>query len=454
MNLILTCAYRLETELIEHIILLKAPLPYEFFRTKDQSMTHKKIVITGASGFVGRQLVPLLAQKGAVLLLVGRQVSKLNERFPQHMCCEYSGIVEHARGFDQLVHLAALNNDEHAEYDQFRAINVDLLVSTVQLAKEAKISRFINVSSIHTLDAKDQNSYAKSKREGLDAIKGDLDIAITTVFLPLVYSDVWAGKLGILNHLPRQMARLVFKPLAAIKPTLHAFKLANELYDGDLVEPELILTDGQRHNIVYQAISRTMDLAFAVSIVVIFWWMLVLIGLLIRLRSDGPAIFLQNRVGQNGRVFTCIKYRTMAVGTAQVASHEASPQSISPLGSFLRRYKLDELPQVWNIFLNQIKLIGPRPCLPTQLELIQLRRDRHVLDLKPGISGLSQVAGIDMSNPHVLAILDSRYLNLQCLTLDLKIIVATLLGRGNGDRTGGGRPAELTSNSNTDGIGF
>lgn len=404
---------------------------------RDHCMNNKKIVVTGATGFVGLQMIPLLVQMGATLLLVGRTPAKLAELFPGHSYCEYADIPHFASGFDQVIHLAAQNNNALADYDQFVAANVSLVARVIQLAKEAKIPQFINISTIHALDEKNQGFYAKSKRQGFDLIKMEPGIVITTLYLPLLYSSVWGGKLEILNRLPKGLANFVFKPLAAMKPTLHIRKLATELYDCKFTEREVIITDGQRHNIVYQALSRSIDLVFAFSIVLFFWWMLIIIAMIIRHRSDGPALFRQQRVGQNGQIFTCLKFRTMAVGTAHVATHEVSKQSISPLGGFLRKYKLDELPQIWNIFLNQIKLIGPRPCLPTQLELIQERNLKHVLDLKPGISGLAQVHRIDMSNPEILAQWDSRYLSLQCLVLDVQIIIATVIGRGNGDRTQG-----------------
>jgi lipopolysaccharide/colanic/teichoic acid biosynthesis glycosyltransferase len=102
----------------------------------------------------------------------------------------------------------------------------------------------------------------------------------------------------------------------------------------------------------------------------------------------------------------------------------------------MRSSKLDELPQVWNIIRNEISLVGPRPCLPIQTQLIDERRERGVLAVKPGITGLAQVNGIDMSDPARLAKCDARYVRLQSLLLDIRLIISTALGRGNGDRVG------------------
>ncbi|KGF67301.1 lipid carrier : UDP-N-acetylgalactosaminyltransferase [Hoeflea sp. BAL378] len=180
--------------------------------------------------------------------------------------------------------------------------------------------------------------------------------------------------------------------------------------------------------------TRAVDLAFAFAVAVFFWWLLLLIWAVVRLESKGPGIFAQERVGRNGHPFTCYKFRTMKAGTAHLGTHEVSASSVTRLGQILRKLKLDELPQIINIFRNEISLIGPRPCLPVQTQLVEARRRLGVLTLKPGISGLAQVNGIDMSDPEKLAQWDARYKALQSLLLDLKIIIATALGSGNGDR--------------------
>ncbi|UXN74086.1 sugar transferase [Devosia sp. A8/3-2] len=123
----------------------------------------------------------------------------------------------------------------------------------------------------------------------------------------------------------------------------------------------------------------------------------------------------------------------MKVDTVQAATHEVQQSSVTKLGAFLRKSKIDELPQVLNIIMNQVSLVGPRPCLPTQTELIEARRANGSLNLKPGISGLGQVNKVDMSEPQRLAALDYRYGRLQSVILDIRIILATALGRGGGD---------------------
>ncbi len=150
--------------------------------------------------------------------------------------------------------------------------------------------------------------------------------------------------------------------------------------------------------------------------------------------DTGSPLFLQTRVGRRQRPFTLVKFRTMRVGTAQVATHQADAAAITGLGRFLRRSKLDELPQLWNVLIGDMSLVGPRPCLPTQVELIATRERHGVFAARPGITGLAQVQGIDMSTPDLLAETDGRMLAELSIRRYLVLLVMTVLGQGAGDR--------------------
>ena len=129
-----------------------------------------------------------------------------------------------------------------------------------------------------------------------------------------------------------------------------------------------------------------------------------------------------------------VKFRTMRPGTASVATHLASASAITPFGRFLRRTKLDELPQLWNVLKGEMSLVGPRPCLFNQHELIEERARRDVFDSRPGITGLAQVNDVDMSTPELLAETDARMLRSMSLASYFSLIFLTLTGRGGGDR--------------------
>jgi O-antigen biosynthesis protein WbqP len=159
---------------------------------------------------------------------------------------------------------------------------------------------------------------------------------------------------------------------------------------------------------------------------------LLIVIIVIRLQSRGPAIFRQVRVGKGGRPFTCYKLRTMYSGTANLPTHEVQASSVTPIGEHLRRFKIDELPQLCNVLIGDMSLVGPRPCLPSQTALVEARRQLGVFDVRPGITGLAQVNGVDMSDANRLAELDAQYVRTQSLIGDFRLILATLRGQGVG----------------------
>ncbi|MFO3797695.1 MAG: sugar transferase [Anaerolineales bacterium] len=202
---------------------------------------------------------------------------------------------------------------------------------------------------------------------------------------------------------------------------------------------EVIISNDQNANWLYVFARNAVDYAFALFVLLIFWWALLAVWAAVRLNSPGPGIFRQLRVGRNQTIFTCYKFRTMDVSTPSLGTHEVSASMVTPLGAWLRKTKLDELPQIVNILLNQMSLIGPRPCLPVQEALISERRLAGIFEVKPGITGLAQVKGIDMSEPVRLAQMDQQYIRTRGLLLDAKIALATALGNGSGDRVKGSR---------------
>ncbi len=156
-------------------------------------------------------------------------------------------------------------------------------------------------------------------------------------------------------------------------------------------------------------------------------------ALIMWFESGWSPILSQSRVGRDGKLFRLLKIRTMSLGTPHVASHEIGAKQITPVGAILRRTKLDELPQVWNVLVGDMSFVGPRPCLPTQTELIHERQRRGVQRLRPGITGVAQVRGLDMSDPVGLAAVDAEYLGAWRLSRDLRCLFATVRGGGRGD---------------------
>ncbi len=150
--------------------------------------------------------------------------------------------------------------------------------------------------------------------------------------------------------------------------------------------------------------------------------------------DTGSPLFRQRRVGRNQKPFTLVKFRTMRPDTASVATHLADASAVTKLGHFLRRSKLDELPQLWNVLKGEMSLVGPRPCLFSQTELIEERKSRGVFNARPGITGLAQIKRIDMSTPGLLAETDALMLKELDLRAYFTFILKTVTGSGSGDR--------------------
>jgi len=167
---------------------------------------------------------------------------------------------------------------------------------------------------------------------------------------------------------------------------------------------------------------------------VLFLSPILLILYVIGLFDTGSPVFKQQRVGKNKKPFTLYKFRTMNVKAQSVATHLANTAEITKFGSFLRKSKLDELPQLINVVLGDMSLVGPRPNLFNQTELIAERDSRGVYNVVPGITGLAQINEIDMSTPRELAIKDAEMIQSLTITDYFKYIFATVGGKGQGDR--------------------
>jgi O-antigen biosynthesis protein WbqP len=181
-------------------------------------------------------------------------------------------------------------------------------------------------------------------------------------------------------------------------------------------------------------LTRLADLVLAGVGLALVAPFLLLVAILVRSTSPGPAIFAQVRVGRFEREFVCYKVRTMFLDTKSAGTHEVSSSAVTPIGRFLRSSKIDELPQLWNVVRGEMSLVGPRPGLPVQTALIEARRKRDVYSIRPGVTGPGQVAGVDMADPERLAQVDSAFVQRPTFPAYLRYIILTVLGAGQGDR--------------------
>ena len=178
---------------------------------------------------------------------------------------------------------------------------------------------------------------------------------------------------------------------------------------------------------------RTLDCSFAL-LGLIVGSPILLIVLMLGVFDTGSPLFFQVRVGRDQKPFTLVKFRTMRPGTASVATHLADATVVTSLGRFLRKTKLDELPQLWNVLKGDMSLVGPRPGLFNQAELLRARAAEGVFAVRPGITGLAQINGVDMSEPARLARIDSEMIRGLTLKTYFGYILLTIVGRGGGDR--------------------
>ena len=179
--------------------------------------------------------------------------------------------------------------------------------------------------------------------------------------------------------------------------------------------------------------TRIFDILFSFFGLVLLSPILIVL-MIIGYFDTGLPIFSQERVGMHKNPFRLIKFRSMHVNAPSVATHLASARSITPFGSFLRKSKLDEIPQLWNVLLGDMSLVGPRPNLFNQEDLIAEREPLGVYSVRPGITGLAQINKIDMSTPKLLAETDAKMIQELNVLSYFKYIFLTIFGKGFGDR--------------------
>lgn len=181
--------------------------------------------------------------------------------------------------------------------------------------------------------------------------------------------------------------------------------------------------------------KRIFDLLISLVIVLILWWVILLIAFFVKTTSDGPVLYWSNRVGKNNILFMMPKFRTMHLNTPAIATHllKYPSQYLTPIGKFLRKTSLDEIPQLWSILMGDMTFVGPRPALFNQYDLIELRVMNGVHKLTPGLTGLAQVNGRDDLSIEKKVYFDRIYLNKRSFMFDLKIVYLTFIKIIQGD---------------------
>lgn len=174
-------------------------------------------------------------------------------------------------------------------------------------------------------------------------------------------------------------------------------------------------------------IKRAFDIVLAALLLVVFAIPLALVALAVRLTSEGPILHRSKRVGRNNKLFLMPKFRSMKINTPQVATHLLSnaDSHLTPVGGFIRKTSLDELPQIWSVLVGDMSFVGPRPALFNQDDLVKLRTDLGISNLRPGITGWAQVNGRDELPIPVKVEFDNYYYKHASFLLDMKILFLT-----------------------------
>jgi O-antigen biosynthesis protein WbqP len=174
--------------------------------------------------------------------------------------------------------------------------------------------------------------------------------------------------------------------------------------------------------------KKIFDLVLSLCLIIVSSVPIFIIAVLVRLTSHGPVLYWSDRVGINNTIFKMPKFRTMRTGAPQVATHlmKDPDQYLTPIGSFLRKFSLDELPQLWSILKGDMSFVGPRPALFNQDDLIDLRTEKGISQLTPGVTGWAQINGRDDLPIPVKVAYDEYYLHSRSFVFDMKIMWKTL----------------------------
>ena len=174
--------------------------------------------------------------------------------------------------------------------------------------------------------------------------------------------------------------------------------------------------------------KRFFDIVMSLSLIFFLFPIIMIISILIRIESKGPAIFFSKRIGKNNKIFLMPKFRTMTSDTPLVATHllKDSQKYVTKIGSFLRKSSLDEIPQIFSIFIGDMSFVGPRPALFNQYDLKKLREKENIHLLTPGLTGWAQINGRDEISIKDKVQIDLYYKNNQSMLLDFKILLLTI----------------------------
>lgn len=386
-----------------------------------------KIVISDASSAVMGELVSRLVASGHSLVLVTREDAPVREHIPGVSLVSFETWEAKCVGFDVFLHFAVLTREKEGVSNDLTHLNGNFTASLASGARRSGISRFIYASTVETLVSERRSLHVRPEKLEIEAAEAGFGDGAEVIHLGHLHGVNFSGKFSFLGSLPRAIANFAFSVLSAVKPTTSVELLVRFLESAQLpgkTEP-LIVTDSKASNYCYRVWQAALNGLF-VAMVVVAMPILAIASVLVVLEDGAPAFFSQDRIGKAGAAFRCFKLRTMHRSAESRGTHLVPESAITGIGRSLRRFKIDELPQALNILRGEMSLIGPRPCLPSQHEIISKRESRGVLPLLPGLTGWAQANGVDMRTPDWLIRYDSQYLGLQSIWFDVIVLWRTV----------------------------
>lgn len=392
------------------------------------------ILITGASGYLGGSLVPYLLKQGYSILLVSRSKFTGAHQFRGVDLITYDELFSPSfnTSFECCIHLAVLNNSNVTlGYEDFHEVNVTLGIRILDFCINNDVKQFIYFGSVHEFDPRNVSFYSRTKRRfSFLSQEYANHIAVLNICIPAVYD---------LNCLPKRLQKISYFSSSIKKKIVNFIKIfwplcsaerlcrsVEVMVRGDFASGIYYCADNQDDNLMYAYAKKVLDITGSLLAILFLWWLFLLTWVVIKVDTGGASVLRQVRVGKKKSLFTCYKFRTMRADAPVVGTHDVGDSYVTRSGKFLRKYKIDELPQVLNVLRGEMSFVGPRPCLPIQKAVIDERDRKGVYRVVPGITGYSQVRGVDMSNPVTLAESDSFYVANRTMALDLKILFRTI----------------------------
>ena len=388
-----------------------------------------RIVIFGASGFVGSEIIPLLLESGHELVLVSRNRSDTERRFPLAEVSSLQNWCDNADRFDLVLNLVGPDQKgKPSMKGQFQSHLIAIRTIASQAAKMGKV-RFMHLSSVRCVDPLDLSPYTTAKRQAEEIVLETFGGGCEILRVGAVLGTKCSGRRRFLNYFYGSVGRSIRDFSSAVSPVTNVEAIVAAIEAGPKAGLVSTLLVSDREALLpYRLWRSSLNGAFLLGIFA-FLPLWLLIWLIIVVFDGFPGLFLQERVGRSGQIFRCVKFRTLAKGTPQVGTHLLEKGSFTSTGFLLRATKIDEIPQVINVLTGAMHLIGPRPALPSQKKVHEAREFFGATHATPGLTGWAQVNGVDMSEPNRLAQLDYEYLQIRSILWDVKILWRTFRKR-------------------------